>query len=92
MNDPIVDEVRRIREEHAAEFDYDLRAIFEDVKRRQEESGLTFVSFADETDQVGPPTESLDDLVNRRVDEIRSGKVKGIPADEVFAELRAKFS
>jgi hypothetical protein len=30
--DPIVEEVRRIREEHAARFGYDLKAIYEDLK------------------------------------------------------------
>ena len=34
--DPIVDEVRRIRQEHAARFEYDLRAIFDDLKRTEE--------------------------------------------------------
>ena len=34
--DPIVQEVRRIRQEHAARFDYDLQAIFEDLKRTEE--------------------------------------------------------
>lgn len=33
--DPIVQEVRRIREEHAARFDYDLEAIFDDLKRTE---------------------------------------------------------
>ena len=49
MNDPIVDEVRRIREEHAARFDYDLRAIFDDIRKNQKLSGRTFVSFADDS-------------------------------------------
>ena len=44
--DPIVDEVRRIREAHAARFNYDLRAIFADIKEQQKRSGLKFVSFA----------------------------------------------
>lgn len=34
--DPIVEEVRRIRQEHAARFDYDLQAIFDDLKRTEE--------------------------------------------------------
>ena len=33
MKDPIVDEVRRIREEHAAQFNYDIDAICEDIRR-----------------------------------------------------------
>ena len=43
MNDPIVDEVRRIRDAHAARFNYDLDAIFQDIKEREKKSGLKFV-------------------------------------------------
>jgi hypothetical protein len=43
MNDPIVDEVRRVRDAHAANFNYDLRAIFLDIKKREKERGLVFV-------------------------------------------------
>jgi len=45
MNDPIVDEVRRIRDAHAAMFNYDLDAIFRDIKEQEKRSGLKFVSF-----------------------------------------------
>ncbi|HZF12610.1 MAG TPA: hypothetical protein VFE33_27790 [Thermoanaerobaculia bacterium] len=34
-DDPIVQEVRRIREEYAAQFNYDLQAIFADLKRSE---------------------------------------------------------
>jgi hypothetical protein len=44
MNDPIVDEVRRIRDAHAARFNYDLDAIFQDIKERERKSRLKFVS------------------------------------------------
>ena len=43
MNDPIVDEVRRIRDAHAARFNYDLDAIFKDIKEREKKNGLVFV-------------------------------------------------
>ena len=43
--DPIVAEVRRIRDAHAARFNYDLRAIFRDIKEQERKSGRTFVSF-----------------------------------------------
>jgi len=43
MNDPIVDEVRRVRDAHAARFNYDLDAIFQDIKERERKSGLEFV-------------------------------------------------
>lgn len=43
MNDPIVEEVRRIRDAHAARFNYDLDAIFRDIKEREKKSGLVFI-------------------------------------------------
>jgi hypothetical protein len=43
MNDPIVEEIRRIRDEHAARFDYDLDAIFRDIKARERQNGFVFV-------------------------------------------------
>ena len=46
-HDPIVEEVRRIRAQQAAELDYDLKAIFERARRRQKQSKRKTVSFAD---------------------------------------------
>ena len=43
--DPIVEEVRRIREEHAARFGYDLKAIYEDLKETERRSGRKTVSL-----------------------------------------------
>ena len=42
--DPIVEEVRRIRDEHAKRFNYDLHAICEDFRKMQSSSGRTVVS------------------------------------------------
>jgi hypothetical protein len=42
--DPIVEEVRRIRDEHAKRFNYDLHAICEDFRKMQSSSGHTVVS------------------------------------------------
>jgi hypothetical protein len=42
--DPIVDEVRRIRDAHAARFNYDLDAIFQDIKEQERKSNRTFIS------------------------------------------------
>jgi hypothetical protein len=44
MTDPIVDEVRQVRDAHAARFNYDLEAIFRDIKEREKRSGLVFVN------------------------------------------------
>ena len=42
--DPIVEEIKRIREEYAARFNYDLEAIVRDVQRRQEDGNYQVVS------------------------------------------------
>ena len=44
--DPIVTEVRRARETHAAQFNFDLRAIYRDLKAQEEQSQHEKVSFA----------------------------------------------
>lgn len=43
--DPIVAEVRKIREAHAAQFNYDLKAIGQDLKQQEQASGRIFVSY-----------------------------------------------
>jgi hypothetical protein len=53
MNDPIVDEVRRVREAHAVRYNYDLDAIFRDIKEQEKKSGRTFVSLTPHRVQVG---------------------------------------
>ena len=45
FEDPIVKEVREIRERHAARFGYDLRKIFEDLKKKEKELNLPVVSL-----------------------------------------------
>ena len=42
--DPIVDEIRAIRDEYARQFDYDLDAIFQDIKKQETESDRHFVT------------------------------------------------
>jgi hypothetical protein len=56
--DPIVEEVRKIREEHAARFDYDLERIFQDLKEQEKNSGRKVVSLSPkhpETSKVRRP-------------------------------------
>ena len=43
--DPIVDEVRRIREKQAAKYSFDLKAILAAAKKRQRRSRHKVVSF-----------------------------------------------
>jgi hypothetical protein len=43
-NDPIVEEVRKVRDAHAKKFNYDLQAIVADLKKQQEASERKFVT------------------------------------------------
>ena len=45
MRDPIVEEIRRIRYEHARKFHFDLDAIFEDLKDKERKSGRKTVAL-----------------------------------------------
>jgi hypothetical protein len=44
--DPIVEEVRKAREDYAKQFNFDLREMVADLQRRERESGRKTVSFA----------------------------------------------
>lgn len=44
--DEILEEVRRIKDELARKFDYDINRIFEDLLEQQRKSGRDYVSFA----------------------------------------------
>jgi hypothetical protein len=45
MKDEIVSEVRQVREQNAAKFNYDLKAIVADARKRQKKSGHRVVSL-----------------------------------------------
>lgn len=44
--DEILDEIHRIREEHAKSFNYDLDAMFADWQKKQAESGREVVNLS----------------------------------------------
>lgn len=46
LRDPIVEEMRRIKEEHAARFNYDIRAMGKSLQEEQKRSGRKVVSYA----------------------------------------------
>lgn len=52
-SDPIVDEVRCTRDAYAARFNYDLQAIFRDLKEQERRSGRQFVSAPNANIVVG---------------------------------------
>jgi len=45
MDNPIIDEVRRARDEHARKFNYDLAAICADIRKHQEKCGHPVVTL-----------------------------------------------
>ena len=45
MRDPIVEEVRKARREHAAKFNFDLHAICADLKKTEKECGHPVVTL-----------------------------------------------
>ena len=54
-NDPL-DEVRRVREEHAKKFDYNVDAIIEDIQRFGKEKKLKTVSLPPKLVDAGKKT------------------------------------
>ncbi len=45
LDDPIVEDIRRVRRAHASQFDNDLPAIVADLRRLERESGRRYVNF-----------------------------------------------
>jgi hypothetical protein len=46
MDDEIVEEIHRIREDYAKSFNYDLDAIFVDLRKKEAESGREVVNLS----------------------------------------------
>jgi hypothetical protein len=44
--DPVVEAVRKVRDAHAAEFNYDLRAIYRALKEEEAQSGRRYVKLS----------------------------------------------
>ncbi len=63
MNDEIIDEVRAIREAHAAKFNFNLDAIYKDIKRSEVEHTIRGARFIDPP----PITRSLSHSVYQRI-------------------------
>ena len=55
LNDEIISEVRAIREAHAARFSYNLRAIYEDLKKSESERLITGHPFVSPPATPSPP-------------------------------------
>ena len=53
-NDPIVEEVRKVRNEHAEKFNYDFGAIVADLKKQQKGSKRKFITLPPKKPTVLP--------------------------------------
>ncbi len=82
-SDPIVDEVRRARDAYAARFDYDLRAIFRDLKEQEKRSGRKLVSSAQdaEPNPALQPTET--DITQVCIKPSSAGRQAPFPDKEI---------
>jgi len=52
--DPIIEEVRKIREEHSSRFGHNLDRIYQELKRREEASGRRYVSHPPRPVELAP--------------------------------------
>jgi hypothetical protein len=59
IDDPITEEIRRIRHELAAKFDNDIDRIAEDLRRRQRESGRVYVTLPPRRPRQQPTTSNV---------------------------------
>ena len=54
--DPIIEEIHKIRREHAVKFNFDLRAIVKHYQREQKLSGKKIVSFLKSKKKTASPS------------------------------------
>jgi hypothetical protein len=53
-NDEIVEETRQVRDRYAVKFDYDLDAIYSDLKKQQEQDPKKFISLPPKQSEIIP--------------------------------------
>ena len=66
--DPLIAEIRAVRDEYAARFDYDVAAMFRDLRARQDASKRVYVHRPARTAAAGPGvgnSTGSDDAVGR---------------------------
>ncbi len=75
--DEIVKETRRLRDEYAKQFNYNLDLIFEDLLKKQKESGRKYVSFSDKKNKKQEIEEGLPTGTLLNVN-VPKGEIKGV--------------
>ncbi len=64
IEDPIVEEVREARDEHAQQFDYDLDTVGRDLQQKQEQPVKNVVSFPPRRPPYGTGRRSSKNSIN----------------------------
>ena len=73
FKDPIVEEVRAARQKHAAKFDYNLKKIVRNLRKRQENAGRESVSFPPKCRKKMDIEKTISELRKTREDNILGG-------------------
>ncbi len=58
MKDEIIEEIHRVREELAEKYDFNVRAMLEDLQKQQSKSDREYVSFAPKKAKKKVPTQN----------------------------------
>jgi len=67
MDNPIIDEVRRVRDEHARKFNYDLAAICDDIREHQKTCGHPIVTLKQKRRQDKYPLQETEVMACREI-------------------------
>ena len=78
MKDPIVEEIRYFRDEHAKKFNYDLDAICEDFKQHQQHCGHRLVRLKPGKNDLKNYTQERDQWLGQ------------LSLDEIISEIKAR--
>ena len=60
FEDPIVDEVRAARMKHAAQFNFDLKKIAQDLKEKEKQSKRRTVSYLPKLPRITPSSKTIE--------------------------------
>ncbi len=61
-DDPIVQEIRKVREDHAARFNFDIQAIVADLKKQQEDGGAIYLTLPSKKPTILPKSKINKDV------------------------------
>ena len=89
LNDPIVEEILRFREAHAESKNFDLKAIFQELKAEEKASGRAFVRLSTREPYQAKrlkaePSRTLDPINDSKLDEEFAECLKEVEREDWF--------